>query len=195
MSAPDPKTIDMPESFDSERLTIRAPRLEDAEALFEAMSDSMAELRPWMPWAQTDTDLATVKKNIASAREKFLVREDLRLHLFLKGTRTCIGGSGLHRMDWSVPKFEIGYWVRSTFAGKGYVTEAVGAISDFAFSQLGAQRVEIRMSTQNERSWRVAERAGFELEGILRNNARHMDGSPGDTKLYEKVRTQGPDIA
>jgi hypothetical protein len=35
---------------------------------------------------------------------------DLLSVLYLKGTNTFVGGSGLHRMDWSVSRFEIGYW-------------------------------------------------------------------------------------
>ena len=92
------------------------------------------------------------------------------LLLFLKGTGTLVGSSGLHRIDWEVPKFEIGYWCRTGFTGRGYVTEAVRGISAFAFDVLGARRVEIRCDSRNLPSARGAERAGFRLEGELRNN-------------------------
>jgi len=87
-----------------------------------------------------------------------------------------------------VPSFETGYWVRSSRARRGYVTEAVRAISDAAFATLGAARVEIRCHDRNERSWRVAERAGFTLEGVLRSERRHLDGSLRDTRVYARVR-------
>ena len=96
-------------------------------------------------------------------------------------------------MDWSVPKFEIGYWVRTRFVGEGYATEAVGGIGAFAFEHLGARRIEIRCDPHNRRSVRVAQRAGFRLEGELRNAEVGPDGeprnvlvfsmSPGSTKL------------
>jgi ribosomal-protein-serine acetyltransferase len=66
-------------------------------------------------------------------------REDLLL--LLRGTRTFVGNSGLHRIHWEGPKFEIGYWCRTRFTGQGYVTEAVRGISAFAFDTLGARRL------------------------------------------------------
>jgi RimJ/RimL family protein N-acetyltransferase len=87
-----------------------------------------------------------------------------------------------------VPSFETGYWVRAGYTGRGYVTEACRAITAAAFDVLGAARVEIRCHDANVRSWRVAERAGFVLEGVLRNERRHLDGALGDTRIYARVR-------
>jgi RimJ/RimL family protein N-acetyltransferase len=98
------------------------------------------------------------------------------LLLFLKGTNTLVGSSGLHRMDWSEPKFEIGYWCRTRFTGNGYVTEPVRGITTFAFEHLGARHVAIRCDALNRKSARVAERAGYTLEGELRNAEIGADG-------------------
>jgi RimJ/RimL family protein N-acetyltransferase len=88
-----------------------------------------------------------------------------------------LGSSGLHPRDWSVPKFEIGYWCRKRFVGKGYITEAVRGILRFGFETVGAKRIEIRSDSSNERSIRVAERVGMEREGELANDHPGMDGS------------------
>jgi RimJ/RimL family protein N-acetyltransferase len=90
-------------------------------------------------------------------------------------------------MDWAVPRFEIGYWVRRSCKGKGYVTEAVQALVQLAFKKLGAERVEIHCSHLNEPSQRVAERCGFALEGRLRNHKREPDGELRDTLVYALV--------
>ena len=42
-----------------------------------------------------------------------------------------LGSSGLHRIDWDVPKFEIGYWCRTSLARRGYITEAVAKIEEY----------------------------------------------------------------
>ena len=57
-----------------------------------------------------------------------------------------------------------------------------------AFDRLDAQRVELRMDARNESSWRVAERAGFTLEGTLRRDTRTPTGEPRDTRIYARVR-------
>ncbi|MGH2900558.1 MAG: GNAT family N-acetyltransferase, partial [Solirubrobacteraceae bacterium] len=97
------------------------------------------------------------------------------------------GGTGLHRMNWAVPQFEIGYWVRRTHEGQGYVSESVRALSRFALATLAAQRVEIHCSHRNARSQRVAERCGFVLEARLRNHLREPDGELRDTMIYSLV--------
>ena len=178
----------LPEPFESERLLIRAPREADAEALVEAIAETHEQLRPWMEWAREVPSLAAQRAHLREASSRFAAGEDLPLFLFSRETGRFVGGSGLHRFDWSVPRFEIGYWVRAACARQGYATEAVRAIAAAAFEALGARRVEIRCSDANERSWRVAERAGFVLEGVLRQEGRHLDGSLRDTRVYALVR-------
>ena len=99
-----------------------------------------------------------------------------------------VGGLGLHRIDWLLGRFEIGYWRRAGFEGRGLVTEGVIAIARMAFDVLGARRVEIRMDDRNERSWKLAERAGFTLEAVLRFDAATLQGEPCSTRVYARVR-------
>jgi RimJ/RimL family protein N-acetyltransferase len=132
--------------------------------------------------------LSEAKANCLKAKIAFEENRDHRVHLFLKEPMTFIGSSGLHDIDWSVPKAEIGYWIRTPYGGRGYVTEAVREITRFALEDLGMNRVEIRMSSRNGKSRAVAERLGFTFEGTLRSDARHVDGTLRDTCIYALVR-------
>lgn len=183
-----PILLDFPYSFETERLIIRGPLPTDATRLREAVVESQAELKPWMPWAVEVPSQEDYEVRVREGRLKFLGREDLWMMLLLKDDETCVGGSGLHRIDWSVPKFEIGYWVRTRFAGQGYITEAVNGIAAFAFATLGAQRVEIRCDVKNERSAAVARRAGFTLEGTFHSDARDPFGELRDTYIFARIR-------
>jgi RimJ/RimL family protein N-acetyltransferase len=149
--------------------------------------ESFAELAPWMAWPEEHRTVEDSEASVRRARARFVERTDLMLPLFLKGTGTLVGGSGLHRIDWAVPKFEIGYWCRTRFTGKGYVTEAVRGISAFALDLLGARRLEIRCDSRNLPSARVAERAGFRLEGELRNNELDTGGHLRNTLVYSMI--------
>jgi RimJ/RimL family protein N-acetyltransferase len=184
---------DFPSSFETKRLTIRCPMPGDGVALNTAVLASLDELRPWMPWA---VKAPTVEENETFARRahaKFLTREDMALFLLLKETNTIIGGSGLHRMDWSVPRFEIGYWLRTGYTGQGYMTEAVTAIADFAFNTLGAKRVEIHCDANNVKSAAIPRRLGFTLEGTLRNTDRHhLTNELRDTMIFAKIAPWSP---
>ncbi len=182
-----PTTRDFPEVFETERLLIRSPMPGDGPELHAAVRESMEELLPWMPWP---AEHGTVEDSEASARgawARFVEGTELRMHLWLKGTGTLVGSSGLHRIDWEVPKFEIGYWCRTGMTGRGYVTEAVRGIAAFAFDVLGAQRVEIRCDPLNRPSARVAGLAGFSLEGELRNDAGGTDGALRNTLVFSAV--------
>ncbi|MEK8130433.1 GNAT family N-acetyltransferase [Paenibacillus filicis] len=183
-----PLLLDFLESFESDRLLIRAPLWGDGAIVNEAVHETIEELRPWMPWAQSLPSLDASEEDIRKARLSFLNRSDLRLLLLSKDTGALIGCSGLHRIDWDIRKFEIGYWLRTTCVGQGYMTEAVGAIEQFAIRELGANRIEIRCDSRNRRSANVAERAGFTHEATLRSDSIAVDGTLRDTLIYAKVR-------
>lgn len=179
---------DFPHQIETDRLLIRCPLPGDGPALAEAIAVSLPELRPWLPWAMTDPTAEGCEANVRRGYARFVNREDLWLMVLLKETQTMIGGSGLHRIDWDVPKFEIGYWISTPYAGQGYVTEAAAAVADFAFQTLGARRVEIRCDAQNARSAAVARRLQFPLEGTLRHNLRHhLTHDLRDTLVFAKT--------
>ena len=178
---------DFPDGFETERLQIRSPMPGDGPELHAAVVESLDELTPWMPWPREHRTVQDSEASARQARVRFLERTELRMHLYLKGTRTLVGSSGLQRIDWRVPKFEIGYWCRTRFAGRGYTTEAVRGITAFAFDALGAKRVEIRCDPLNQASARVAERAGFRLEGELRNDDVGTGGNPRNTLVFSLI--------
>jgi RimJ/RimL family protein N-acetyltransferase len=188
IKAIDPILYSIPESFESKRLLIRAPLWDDGVMVNEAIIESIEELQPWMPWARNIPKMEETEINIRRSRLQFLDRTDLRLLLILKETGQLIGSSGLHRIDWQSRKFEIGYWVRTSYGNQGYITEAVEAITNYAVQELHANRIEIRCDGRNSRSARVAERQGFTLEGILRNDMCDVDGSLRNTMVFSKVR-------
>lgn len=183
-----PILLDFPEEFDSERLTIRMPKPGDGKVVYEAVKASIEELKPWMPWANMDQNETDTEINIRSAYIHFLKREDLRLHLFLKETGEFIGCSGLHRINWDIPKFEIGYWIDTRYSGKGYMTEAVNRIMDFAFQTLNAKRIEIRCDSKNVKSRAIPERLNFTLEGTLKNEGISVNSKElRDTCIFAKT--------
>ena len=183
-----PLLLDFPSEFYTERLFIRMPMPGDGQVVFQAINESIEDLRPWMAFAQENQNEETVEINIRKSYAEFLQREDLRLHIFLKDTGEFIGSSGLHRINWSIPKFEIGYWINSRFSKKGYMKEAVEGIVNFAFDELKAKRLEIRCDPKNIRSRAIPEKLGFKLEGILENDKLTADGlGLRNTCIYAKV--------
>lgn len=192
MTTPDPVLIQLPETIHSERLVLAAPRPGIGQALNAAVCESLDDLRPWMPWAQqapsVEESEAIVRRQVA----RFMLREDLVYQIYARtpegGAGRLLGGTGLHRLDWTVRRFEIGYWLRSSAQRQGLVREAVNALARMAFEQLRARRVEIRSDARNRRSRAVAEACGFTLEGVLRCDCLGVDGAPRDTCVYARVQ-------
>ncbi|MCP4428823.1 MAG: GNAT family N-acetyltransferase [Chloroflexi bacterium] len=180
---------EFPYSFETERLTIRGPLPGDGKEVHTAVTESQEELKQWMAWAVDLPDAEWYEARVRDGQLKFLAREDLWLMLLLKGTDTIIGGSGLHLVDWDVPKFDIGYWVRTAYVRQGYITEAVAGIVQFAFDELGAKRVGITCDAKNVRSAAIPQRLGFTHEGMLRCDGRHhLTNELRDTMIFSKVR-------
>ena len=193
----DPLLIDVPQRIETPRLILRCPGPGDGAALNEAECETLVELLPWMPWAQSARTPADSEIYCRRSRAKFLLREDLPMLIFERqrvaggagdAEGLLLGSTGLHRMDWQVRRFEIGYWRRAGHQGRGIITEAVLALTQMAFDQLGARRVEIRMDDANTASRRVAERAGFSFEGVLRQDSATPQGELRDSRVYSRVR-------
>lgn len=179
----------IPEQLETERLLIRAPQTTDAKCVWQAIHESQEALQQWMPWAQKLPKLAETEENIRQSVADYITRKDLRLLLFLKETGEFVGSSGLHRINWTIPKFEIGYWLTIKMEGKGYMTEAVEAITEMAFEQLGARRVEIRCDEENVKSRLIPERLDYSLEAILHHDQLSMDGKDlRNTCIYAKIK-------
>jgi RimJ/RimL family protein N-acetyltransferase len=183
-----PILVDFPESFETERLLLRSPLPGDGPEVHAAIRESIEDLTPWMAWPNEHRTVDDSEAVVRRARVAFLARSELRLHIYLKGTDTLVGIAGLQGIDWDVPKFEIGYWCRTGHTGHGYITEAIRAITSLAIDTLGAGRVEIRCDPRNQRSARVAERAGFRLEATLHNNDLGTDGTLRDTHIFCRLR-------
>ncbi len=188
----EPLLIDVPERIETARLILRCPRRGDGAVVNPAVVASHAELDPWLPWATTLPSLEESEAHCRRQQARFILREDLVMLIFARDDSGAegelLGGTGLHRIDWSLRRFEIGYWRKSGCEGRGVITEAVTAIARMAFDALGARRVEIRMDDNNERSWKLAERAGFTLEAVLRFDSATPAGEPRSTRVYARVR-------
>ena len=177
-----------PDRIDSERLYIRPILPGDGKKVHEAINRSREEFKQWLPFAHKQQTAEETEENIIRAYAAFLLREDIRLHIFRKEDDAFIGATGLHRINWDIPKFEIGYWIDTQYSGKGYMTEAVGALTRFAFQDLSANRVEIRCDPDNINSRRIPERLGYTLEGILQQDSLSADGSTvRDTCIFAKT--------
>ena len=183
----DPLLLNLPTSIETARLLVRVPQAGDGLTLHAAVVESLPELRQFLgflPWVASEPTPESSEVRCRTGAANFLLRTDLPFLAFEKSSGQLLGGMGLHRTIWSTPKTEVGYWIRTSRAGSGFVTEAVSALIEYAFNQMHAVRVELMTDEANAPSRQVAERCRFDLEGVLRSERRAPDGSLRNTCVY-----------
>ena len=182
-----PTLITLPTELRGPRVLLRPYRADDAEHVFAAIDESREHLRPWVAWVDRNASLEDVRDYCVRCEANWFLRSDLSLGIFESASGRVLGGTGLHDLDWALRAFEIGYWLRVTAVGHGYATESTRLLADFALSELQARRVMLRCDARNDASRHVAERAGFLLEGRLRNAFLAPDGTISDDLIYAMV--------
>ena len=175
---------ELPAELLGERVFVRPYRFGDGAALWEAVEESRQHFLPWLPWGDKHGTPADSETYARKAQAKWLLREDLSMGIRRRSDGRLLGGTGLHRIKWEVPSFEIGYWLRQSEEGKGYMTETVTLLCRLCFETLNAQRVEIQTDTRNMRSAAIPRRLGFAHEAVLRNCHRDANGLLGDLNMF-----------
>jgi RimJ/RimL family protein N-acetyltransferase len=164
-----------PETIDAGDLTLRRWELRWAGEATAAVRESLAELKPFMPWASDDYDDAASRAYIERAETGWAEGTEFNYAIFT-AAGDLAGSIGLMtRMGPGV--LEIGYWTRTPFAGRGYMTTAVSALAAVALTLPGIDRVAIRHDVANAASGAVAAKAGF----FETDRVRRDPEAPGET--------------
>jgi RimJ/RimL family protein N-acetyltransferase len=180
MPAPPPYRIE------TDRLVVRCWDPRDAALLKEAVDASLDHLLPWMPWAHHEPQTLDDKVELLRRfRGGFDLGTDFPYAIFDRDESQVLGGSGLHlRSDDNAR--EIGYWLRPSAVGSGFVSETVAALTVSAFQWCEADRVDIRVEAGNDRSLAVPRRLGFTEDATLRRRLPPLvDGAQrGDAVVF-----------
>lgn len=176
---------DVPLSFCTSRFTIRRYHLDDEEMLFEAASESINEIHPFLPWCHPQYSIEDSRSWLLSIEPNWNDEQSYGFAIIDNESGKFMGGCGLNIID-VTPVANLGYWIRSSEVGKGVASEATVGLLNFGFECLGLMRIEIMMSTQNEASKKVAINAGAIFEGTLRNRLQ-LHGVNHDALLYSLV--------
>lgn len=109
----------------------------------------------------------------------------------VRGSDGClVGGIGFHGQNSLAPhRAELGYWLAKPLWGKGIMSAAVRLISEYGFRELGLRRITAHVFHFNAASARVLEKAGYHLEGRLKQHY-YKDGKIFDGLLYARVSAE-----
>jgi ribosomal-protein-serine acetyltransferase len=147
-------------------IALRPLRLDDAETVFLLTDQNRAHLREWLPWVDGVKTVSDTADFIRTTERRTAEGHGFSFAIWYQ--QAIVGTVGHHFVDRNSRSTQIGYWVAAAVQRRGIMTRACAGILDVSFTRLGLHRVELRCATGNLRSCRIAERLGFQHEGVLR---------------------------
>lgn len=152
--------------IETERLILKEVSLANSMDMFEIFSDE--ETLKYYD-VEPVHKVAEVNKLIEVLQNRFKNKRGIRWGLYLKDSGKLIGTCGYHDVNGEALRAEIGYELSRDFWRKGYMKEALEAILDYGFNNMGLNRIQALVVPENEKSIGILKRVGFTKEGVLRD--------------------------
>lgn len=151
-----------------DRITLRPLITKDIDEFHAAITESLTELVQWLSYQENHT-IENTEKEVKQRREKWEADKSYSFAITDSIDGKILGYCSLNRIDNENRVANLGYWVRLSHTGKGIASAATVLLAKWALDACGFRRIELNIARQNERSLRVAEKAGAHREGVLRN--------------------------
>lgn len=167
-------------------VAIRKFSASDARAFYSAVHESVEHVGAWLPWCTADYTLDDAIQWAGSATQTWNDGSDYRFIIQDNTSGEILGSAGINQV---VPQHRVGnlgYWVRKSALNSGVCTTAARLVIEFAFKELGFQRIEIHVHPDNHGSNKVAQRLGGLDEGLFRNKLI-LNGITGPARCYSVV--------
>ncbi|WP_419903606.1 GNAT family N-acetyltransferase [Kiloniella sp.] len=158
----------------NERVYLRAPQTGDWKEWAELRRMSRSFLTPWEPtWSQDNLSKPSYKEKLRVYRMDWRHDASYTFYAFSRVDDRLLGGITLGNVRRGAAHMgTIGYWMGEVHAGKGYMTEILSTLIDYAFEELGLHRLEAACLEHNDSSKAVLCKVGFKEEGHARGYLR-----------------------
>lgn len=181
--------VDVPVKIETSRLILTVPKAGMGQGLFNAIQDGYDEYNKWLNLRNHDQPELTaisVEKECRQHHADFILREYIRYIILDKLTKEILGYTSFPawQSNWTIPQFEIDYFIRKTARGKGCATEATHVMTLVGFEFLKARKIEIYCDSENQASCRVPEKLNFEWECTQRGGWPRQDQSLAELRTY-----------
>lgn len=177
-----------PGEIRTERLILRRWTPDDAPQLKAAIDSSLEHLQRWMPWARSEpTPIEGMRERLSAFSRNYDAGAEWLYGIFGADGQTVIGGTGLHpRID--LTGLEMGYWLRASETGKGYMTEAASALTRIALSLPHISHIEIHCDPGNAPSAAIPARLGYTHVATLLDQVIAPYPTPRDAMIWRMSR-------
>ncbi len=172
----------------TQRLLLRRFRPEDAGDMYKnwATDPDVTRYLTWDPHESPEES----RRVIAGWLERYSQPDYYQWALVLRDSGEVMGSVGVvdasDRHEWA----EIGYCIARPLWGQGIMTEAVCAVRDYLFIEIGYNRIQAKHDAENPASGRVMVKAGMQYEGTLKQYWRRSDGGFADMSVYSITQAE-----
>ncbi len=169
--------------------SIRLLELQDLDNYFQLVESNRKRLEDFFAGTVSKTKtyedtriflLDMIQRSIDKVYFPYLVIDN--------SNQKIVGFLDFKNIDWSIPKSEIGFFIDKDYAGKGITTKALNLLCDFCFSEYKFEKIFLRTHSGNISARTVAEKSGFELEGVIRKDYKTTSGEIVDLIYYGKLK-------
>lgn len=169
--------------------TFRFLMTSDANTFLKLISSNRERFKKYFPiTVSTTNDIKEVKNYIKQLSHNMKKKEMYPLGLFLD--EEIQGLVIIKNIDWNARKCELGYYIDEEQEGKGITTILVNNTITYCFEKLEMNKIFLRIAPDNTPSIKVAEKAGFSKEGLLRQDIKLFDGQVLDMIYYGILRDE-----
>ena len=160
----------------------------DAEAFFRLIELNRSRLEDFFAGTVARTrSLQDTKDYFAEIEKKIEARAYFPFLIIDSESKQFIGFLDIKSIDWNIPKAEIGFFIDSRYESLGISGKALSLLIDYAGKELGIRKLLIRTHTANVAAKALAEKCGFEEEGIIRSDYKTSRGELVDLVYYGLV--------
>ncbi len=168
-------------------IELRAIQISDASDIFKIIDSQRVYLGKWLPFVAVTKELKDTESFVSSVVDS--CQEKQECTFTIRKNDKLIGLIGVNTTDKLNKKTEIGYWLSKEEQGTGIVTKSVAKLCDFAFNELGMNRIQIRCAVENLPSKNIPKKLGFTLEGIEREGELLAGNIFTDLEVYSKLKS------
>lgn len=173
-------------ALENKNIYFKALNVNDVQEIHKYASDK--DVKRFIGWNLMH-NLNETREHVETMINRELAGTHLYASVVTKATQEIIGTVMLFNFDEEANHAEIGYVFCKDHWGKGYGTESVELVTDFAFKTLNIHKLNARVTDANIGSARVLEKNGYELEGTLKDQY-FIEGNYFDSLLFGKIQVK-----
>ena len=171
--------------LETNRVSLERYRAGEGKILYETIERNRERMLDNFPVMLSNIrDAYSAEYFIRKKIEEWDEQSAFNFGIWFKENTKFVGHISLKNIDWVIPRGEIAYIISKEYEGKGIMTEALSSIIKFSFENLLMNRLFLRIMTNNNRSYELAERCGFSREGTLKKDHKTYWGELVDLYYY-----------